>query len=107
MDPFLFFQILTAVVFVAGLAMMMTGLVSPSHYWGIMTLVQIPQFTLGFLTGNTVAASISAGAAACFAWMWWNGGGGDGTKRRVRKWARRFRGVRRTAPAGARSVSAS
>jgi hypothetical protein len=35
---------------------------------------------------------------AC-AWVWWNGGGGDGTKRRLRSAARVFRGVRRTAPA--------
>ncbi|MDI6521698.1 hypothetical protein QMA61_36600 [Streptomyces coelicoflavus] len=101
MDPFILCQILTLALFVAGLAMLMTGRVSASHYWGIMTLVQVPQFTLGFLTGNTVMASISAGGAACFAWMWWNGGGGDGTKRRARKWARRFQGVRRTAPEGA------
>lgn len=32
------------------------------------------------------------------AWTWWKGGGGDGTRRRLRSLARVFRGVRRTAP---------
>ncbi|MGN6162572.1 MAG: hypothetical protein ACTHOG_12840 [Marmoricola sp.] len=31
-------------------------------------------------------------------WMWWKGGGGDDTKRRLKKWARKFTPVRRTAP---------
>jgi threonine/homoserine/homoserine lactone efflux protein len=35
---------------------------------------------------------------AYFAYQWWKGGGGDGTKRRLRK-LRRFLPVRRTAPA--------
>ncbi len=46
-------------------------------------------------------ALINAAAFALAAWMWWNGGGGDGTKRRLRRWAARFQGVRRTAPAAA------
>jgi hypothetical protein len=35
---------------------------------------------------------------AVSAWAWWRHGGGDGTKRRLRALAARFRGVRRTAP---------
>lgn len=42
-----------------------------------------------------------AGISAWCAYSWWHGGGGDGTRRRLKKWARRFQGVRRTAPSNA------
>ena len=42
-----------------------------------------------------------AGIAAWCAHGWWTGGGGDGTRRRLKSWARRFQGIRRTAPQGA------
>jgi hypothetical protein len=48
---------------------------------------------------NPVAAALTAASCAIWAWLWWNNGGGDDTKRRLRAWVRRFRGVRRTAPA--------
>ena len=51
--------------------------------------------------GWTVALYMAAVAAALSAWAWWHGGGGDGTRRRLKLWAGRFRGVRRTAPQGA------
>lgn len=56
---------------------------------------------VGAFLGWTVVVYIAAVAAALSAWSWWNGGGGDDTKRRLRSWARRFQGVRRTAPQGA------
>lgn len=40
-----------------------------------------------------------AASAGLFVWLWWHSGGGDGTRRRLRAWAGRFHGVRRTAPA--------
>jgi hypothetical protein len=89
-----------ALIFV-GLAAMAVRLIPECWAWGIMSLSQITTGLGGFVTGNTVAACISAIAAAYTAWRWWNGGGGDGTRRRLRAWVRRFRGVRRTAPAGA------
>lgn len=33
-----------------------------------------------------------------WAWLWWQGGGGDKTKRRLKKLARKFTPVRRAAP---------
>lgn len=42
--------------------------------------------------------------AAIFAWFayrWWTGGGGDDTKKRLRRWVRKWSPVRRTAPQGA------
>lgn len=50
---------------------------------------------------DTVMASWAAGALAVTVWVWWKSGGGDDTKRRLRRWARKFTPVRRTAPAGA------
>lgn len=93
----------------AGLALIVVGAVAlalhriPEHgFWGIMCLSQVVVGASGFLTGNTLAASISSAAAAYTGWKWWTGGGGDQTKRRLRSLTNRFRGVRRTAPAGTR-----
>jgi hypothetical protein len=49
--------------------------------------------------GRPVYAAVNAAALAWALWLWWNGGGGDGTRRRLRRLAGRFQGVRRTAPA--------
>lgn len=53
------------------------------------------------LGGHALWAAIDAGLTAWVLWMWWHRGGGDGTRRRLRRWARRFQGVRRTAPVAA------
>lgn len=47
-----------------------------------------------------LALYINAAGCAGFAWGWWNGGGGDDTRKRLRRWARKFDPVRRTAPQG-------
>jgi hypothetical protein len=46
----------------------------------------------------TLVGYLNAASTALHAWAWWHGGGGDGTRRRLKKWGRRFQGVRRTAP---------
>lgn len=51
--------------------------------------------------GHRTLAVFFAVSAGLFAWLWWHSGGGDGTKRRLRRLAGRFHSVRRTAPAGA------
>lgn len=51
-----------------------------------------------FQSGHVPSAVLSAGLAAVDLYRWWNGGGGDGTRRRLRALAGRFQGVRRTAP---------
>lgn len=52
-------------------------------------------------SGHTWNASVYAALFSWLVWTWWMGGGGDDTKRRLRQWGRAFKGVRRTAPAGA------
>ncbi|MGW2725645.1 hypothetical protein [Streptomyces sp. NPDC001492] len=61
-----------------------------------------------FMTGIAAVLDdvlwLACGCAAVTAWCaydWWHKGGGDGTRRRLKRWARRFQGVRRTAPQGA------
>lgn len=38
---------------------------------------------------------------AYYIWVWWNGGGGGKTRKRLKKWAKSFTPVRRTAPQSA------
>ena len=77
------------------------GRLSRPQCSGIVALGCIP-FVVGFaLDGATSVASAFAALGAINAWGWWHGGGGDGTRRRLKSWARRFQGVRRTAPQGA------
>lgn len=40
----------------------------------------------------------NGGIAGLSLYCWWNNGGGDNTKRRLKKWAAKFKPVRRTAP---------
>ncbi|KAB7835484.1 hypothetical protein [Streptomyces mobaraensis] len=55
-------------------------------------------FTLsGVLASSTGYASYAAGNTAFAGWLWWESGGGDDTKRRLRRWAGRFQGARCTA----------
>lgn len=50
------------------------------------------------LAHQRIPAGAHAALLAGALWLWWRKGGGDGTKRRLKSLARRFRGVRRTAP---------
>lgn len=76
----------------------MFGRISKTQSSGIIALGCIPSIVAFVLDGTTSAASVFAALGAINAWIWWQGGGGDGTRRRLRSWASRFRGVRRTAP---------
>lgn len=94
-----------AIVFdllVSGRALVMLGLGRMENYrasgW----------FAVGdgpLVIGGVVAQApvfVTAFVAAVFAYnlhAWWKGGGGDDTKRRLRKLGRSFTGTRRTAPA--------
>lgn len=50
------------------------------------------------ITGNTPIAATCASLAVLSFWIWWNKGGGDDTKRRLRDALKKFSPVRRTAP---------
>jgi hypothetical protein len=87
-------------ILVITLVALMTRRISSATASGLLALGNYGLCLAGFITENTVAASIAGAGATYFAWDWWNDGGGDGTKRRLRALRDRFRGVRRTAPAG-------
>lgn len=53
---------------------------------------------LGLEDAGLVYRVIDMILGAGFAVHWWHGGGGDGTRRRLRRAAEMFRPVRRTAP---------
>lgn len=94
-------------LYVTGMSVVMLALTARSARripdtatYGLLALSQVIMCIGGFITQSTVGGSISGAAAGYLGWKWWDGGGGDGTRRRLRRWARRFHGVRRTAPAG-------
>lgn len=66
--------------------------------YGLLTLAYMALGASHLIEGDRTAV-VDAGLAAGCAWAWWKHGGGDGTRRRLRRAARAFRGVRRTAPA--------
>ncbi|RSN50532.1 hypothetical protein DMH12_24940 [Streptomyces sp. WAC 04229] len=75
-----------------------TGRFRKHHIYGVMSVGYL-LYTLGnVLSQDTVSAGMGAGFTTILGWLWWKGGGGDDTKRRLKSWASRFQGVRRTAP---------
>lgn len=83
------------------LAAYATGRISQHALNGLLTVCNSLNLASAVLRNDRITGGIVAGALALSAWLWWHGGGGDGTKRRLRSWGRKFTGVRRTAPAGA------
>lgn len=79
----------------------MAGRMPPTRYNAIAAVLHAVFTIFCAVQDWHVAASIGASSTALSAWLWWHGGGGDGTRRRLKSWARRFQGVRRTAPQGA------
>ncbi|CQR59235.1 hypothetical protein [Streptomyces leeuwenhoekii] len=76
----------------------MFGRITRTQSSGIVAIGCIPSIVAFVLDGTTSSASVFAALGAINAWIWWQGGGGDGTRRRLKSWGRRFQGVRRTAP---------
>jgi hypothetical protein len=83
---------------VAGFA---TGRLSRVHSTGLLVIANTLFGVGNAMSGESLWVCVNAAAAALSAWSWWNSGGGDGTKRRLKQWGRRFQGVRRTAPSHA------
>lgn len=77
------------------------GRITSKQYNGWTAVLATVGCAMSAVIGWTFMVYLNAGVAAWCAWDWWKGGGGDDTKRRLKRWASRFQGVRRTAPAGA------
>lgn len=67
--------------------------------YAFVALVLLGEAFAALLVDQSAFAVNAAGLSALFGWLWWHSGGGDDTKRRLKAWAARFHGVRRTAPA--------
>ncbi|MGW0948491.1 hypothetical protein ACWD4O_38875 [Streptomyces sp. NPDC002623] len=91
------YGVLMAVTTLLGL----TQRIPVRQYAATMAILNALAGVLSAVSGWTSNVYIMAAATALFAWLWWHSGGGDGTRRRLRSWAGRFQGVRRTAPQGA------
>lgn len=81
--------------------LMQTGRITTRQYAGWMAISYVAGGVLCAVNGWTSVLYLFAGGTALFVWLWWHSGGGDGTKRRLKSWAGRFQGTRRTAPQGA------
>lgn len=49
------------------------------------------QMIMSILLGHTFNAAIHSAGVAFLLWTWWNKGGGDGLKRRLKKWTESLR----------------
>lgn len=77
------------------------GRISKTQFYGWACIANV-FFTTGVaLSGARFMAPFNVAVASWCAWVWWRDGGGDGTRRRLKEWASRFQGVRRTAPSHA------
>lgn len=83
------------------LAARMAGRISSRALYGLIAVSQVLNLASAVIERDMFTGSIAAGGFALSAWAWWHDGGGNDTKRRLRRLARRFRGVRRTAPSAA------
>jgi hypothetical protein len=97
MSPFIMAGLAFMVCAIAGT---WTGRLRLHQANGVLALSQL-SYLIDDVVTQARTAYIPAAFTAYFAWRWWTGGGGDDTKRRLKRWASRFQGVRRTAPQGA------
>ena len=79
----------------------MAGRITTRRYAGVMAVAYTVAGAVCAAVGWDSNAYLIAAFTAVFVWVWWNNGGGDGTWRRLKSWAARFQGVRRTAPSHA------
>ncbi len=82
-----------------GLVALFSGRAPRSRVAGLLALAEALYTLDDIRAGRWLAALVDAAVCAYLAHLWWTGGGGSGTRRRLRALASRFRGVRRTAPA--------
>jgi len=96
--------VITTLFLSVALAAVAMGLAAFFRGWGArrfngwMAIANGSNAAFNALNGERLTACAASAVCAYAAWKWWKSGGGDGTKRRLKSWARKFRGVRRTAP---------
>ena len=81
--------------------LLLAGRIAVKQHAATMVILNVVSGVVSAVNGWTEDLYISTACTALFAYVWWHNGGGDGTRRRLKSWARRFQGVRRTAPSHA------
>ncbi|MFH9144914.1 hypothetical protein ACH4LN_32010 [Streptomyces albus] len=79
----------------------LAGRIAPGGFHAVMAFLAGLGAVLAVWCHWTVTADVCAGCTAVHAWRWWSRGGGDGIRRRLKCWARRFEGTRRASPSHA------
>lgn len=88
-------------LFAIGFADMLTRRLAWHTRSGVLALADASYTVHCIHEGHLLGAVMGSIGTAWMAYQWWTGGGGDGTRRRLRHLRRRFTGVRRTAPQAA------
>lgn len=64
-----------------------------------MIWLYVAIISVDIMLGKRIDAQVSAGIQGILLWLYFKNGGGKGTKKKLKQWAKKFKGVRRTAPA--------
>ncbi|MFF4205721.1 hypothetical protein ACFYZ8_34295 [Streptomyces sp. NPDC001668] len=86
---------------VAAEAARLTGRLAMAPGYGLAAIGTFSQMAAMVFARADAGAALSAAFTAYYLNRWWHGGGGTGTRRRLRDLRERFFGTRRTAPAAA------
>lgn len=93
------FTVAAGIILAAAVIARVSGRIASRTLYALVGVSQLINVVNAATHDSPVAGSVNAAGFALSAWLWWRDGGGDDTKRRLRRRARKFEGVRRTAPA--------
>jgi hypothetical protein len=80
---------------VAAIVLRVGGHITRRTFYALGSLASGTNLIVAAAHTDYIGGPINAAAFAVSAWLWWHDGGDD-TKRRLRVWATRSRGTRRT-----------
>lgn len=75
-----------------------TGRINECQFWGFHAICMLFFMIRNVMAHARIPNVILAVLFAYEVWRWWNDGGGDDTKKRWRRFKKKFEGVRRMAP---------
>lgn len=94
-----FFDAVTLACDIVGVVCLLSRRVPLWRTCGVLAVANGAALPGEVASGDFVGSCGHCVLCAALGAVWWHGGGGDGTRRRLRALRRLFRGVRRTAPA--------
>jgi hypothetical protein len=90
-------EIVGAIMVFCSVTLILTRRIPYLYFLGLMSISMFMYYIYCYLSRNYGGEIIFGSLSAGYAWLWWKGGGGDGTERRLRKLKEKFAPVRRTA----------